>query len=455
MLIFRSSKYFLEKSPFIFINLKQSKMKYVADLHIHSKFSRATSRETSFDSLAYWAKIKGISVLATGDFTHPEWLFLAKEKLEPAGNGFFRVKNILPPENGYLQNTEVSKEDVFFLLTAEISFIYSKKGKVRKIHILVLAPDFESVDKLNSKLACIGNLRSDGRPILGYDAKEFVKIVANTCPRCVVIPAHIWTPWFSLFGANSGFDTIEECFEETTPFIFALETGLSSDPSMNWRLSSLDNYTLVSNSDAHSPSKIGREANVFDTEPSYDAMVDAIKSKDPEKFLHTVEFFPEEGKYHYDGHRKCNVIFSPQETIQHKHVCPRCGKKLTIGVMHRVESLADREKGDYSPNRIPYINLIPLNEIVAQALSKTSECKSVWDLYFKFIHEFGNEHEILTKVPIQDMARLSPEQVSIAVDRMRKGRVKIIPGHDGEFGKIRLFDDDTVEEEAQGQLKLF
>jgi uncharacterized protein (TIGR00375 family) len=448
-------KYFLEKSLVIFINLKQFKMKYVADFHIHSKFSRATSRETSLDTLAYWAKIKGISLLATGDFTHPEWLFLAKEKLEPEGNGFFRLKNILQPENGHLQNITVDRKDVSFILTAEISFIYSKKGKVRKIHILVLAPDFESVDKLNSKLSGIGNLRSDGRPILGLDAKDFVKIVANNCSRCVVIPAHIWTPWFSLFGANSGFDTIEECFEETTPFIFALETGLSSDPAMNRRLSCLDSYALISNSDAHSPSKIGRESNVFDMEFSYDALMDTIKSKNPEKFLYTVEYFPEEGKYHYDGHRKCEVVFSPQETIQHKFMCPRCGKKLTIGVMHRVERLADREKGSFPPGRIPFKNLIPLNEIVAQALSKTPECKSVWDMYFKFIHEFGNEHKILTEVPIQDLARLSPERVSVAVDRMRKGQVKIVPGHDGEFGKISLFNDDKVEEEAQGQLKLF
>jgi len=430
-------------------------MKYIADLHIHSKFSRATSRETTLDILAYWAKIKGISLLATGDFTHPEWLFLAKEKLEPAGNGFYRLKNILFPENGYLRSIPISSEDISFILTAEISFIYSKKGKVRKIHILLLAPDFESVDKINSKLSCIGNLRSDGRPILGMDAKDFVKIIANTCARCVVIPAHIWTPWFSLFGANSGFDVIEDCFEEMTPFIFALETGLSSDPSMNWRLSALDKYALVSNSDAHSPSKIGREANVLDTEFSYDALVNAIKSKDPTKFLHTIEFFPEEGKYHYDGHRKCHVIFSPQETIQHKYICPRCGRKLTVGVMHRVESLSDRDKGDFSPTRIPYKNLIPLNEIVAQALDKTSECKSVWDLYFRFIHEFQDEHTILTEVPIDQLARLSPERVSVAIDRMRKGKVKIIPGHDGEFGKIRLFDEDKEEEEAQGQLRLF
>ncbi|MCK4432024.1 MAG: hypothetical protein KAW19_12090, partial [Candidatus Aminicenantes bacterium] len=430
-------------------------MKYAADLHIHSKFSRATARDMTLDTLAYWAKIKGISLLATGDFTHPEWFFLAKEKLEPAGNGFFRLKNILLPEKEHLKSFQVSPDDVSFILSAEISFIYSKKGKVRKIHILILAPDFESVDKINSKLSGIGNLRSDGRPILGLDAKEFVKIVANNCPRCVVIPAHIWTPWFSLFGANSGFDSIEECFEEMTPFIFALETGLSSDPPMNWRLSKLDKYTLVSNSDAHSPFRIGREANVFNTDFSYDSLIEAIRSKNPEKFLYTVEFFPEEGKYHFDGHRKCNVIFSPQETIQHKHICPQCGRRLTIGVMHRITELADREMGSLPPLRIPYKNLIPLNEIIAQATEKTAECKSVWDFYFHFIHEFGNEHSILTEVPIHELGRIAPERTSLAVDRMRKGQVKILPGHDGTYGKISLFDNDAIEEEAQGQLKLF
>lgn len=430
-------------------------MKFIADLHIHSKFSRATSRDMTLDTLAYWAKIKGISLLATADFTHPEWLFLIKEKLEPKDNGFFGLKNISPPENGYLKPISISPEDVSFILSTEISFIYSKKGKVRKIHIILLAPDFDSVDKINSKLAGIGNLRSDGRPILGMDAKEFVKIVANHCPHCVVIPAHIWTPWFSLFGANSGFDTIEECFEETTPFIFSLETGLSSDPPMNWRLSQLDKYTLVSNSDAHSPSRIGREANVFSTDFSYDGLVRALKSKDPEKFLYTVEFFPEEGKYHYDGHRRCNVIFSPKETLQHRFSCPACRRKLTIGVMHRVEDLADRERTEELPFKIPFKNLIPLNEVIAQAIGKTADCKSVWDIYFRFIHEFENEHRILTEVPVSDLSLLPPERVSIGIDRMRKRKVKIIPGHDGTYGKISLFDDETVEKENQGQLKLF
>jgi PHP family Zn ribbon phosphoesterase len=231
----------------------------------------------TLDSLAHWAKVKGVSLIATGDFTHPEWLFLAKEKLKPSGNGFFQLKNLIPSNNEYLQSFSASPKDVSFILSTEISFIYSKKGKVRKIHILLLAPDFESIEKINTRLSGIGNLRSDGRPILGLDAKDFVKIVTSLCPRCVVIPAHIWTPWFSLFGANSGFDIIEDCFEEMTPYIFALETGLSSDPSMNWRLSKLDKYTLISNSDAHSPHRIGREANVFDTDFSYEALVQAIK----------------------------------------------------------------------------------------------------------------------------------------------------------------------------------
>jgi uncharacterized protein (TIGR00375 family) len=430
-------------------------MRFIADLHLHSKFSRATSKEMVLDALALWSKIKGIKLLATADFTHPEWLFLLKQKLEPCGNGFYRLKHILPSADEYLKCFSLSPDDVFFVLSSELSFIYSKKGKVRKIHLILLAPDFESVDRVNHKLSGLGNLRSDGRPMLGMDAKAFVKIVADLCPECVVIPSHIWTPWFSLFGANSGFDAIEECFEEMTPFIFALETGLSSDPAMNWRLSALDRYSLVSNSDAHSPSRIGREANVFDTEFSYKGLIHAIKSKDADKFLYTIEFFPEEGKYHYDGHRKCGVIFSPRESMRHNDICPRCGKKLTIGVMHRVAELSDREEGEGPALKVPYKNLIPLNEIIAQALGKTPDCRSVWDVYFRFIHEFENEQKILTEVSIEDLKRTSPERVGLGLERMRKGAVKIIPGHDGCFGEISLFEEETFEEGAQGQLKLF
>jgi uncharacterized protein (TIGR00375 family) len=430
-------------------------MKFLADLHIHSKFSRATSRDMTLDNVAYWARVKGISLVASGDFTHPEWFFLIKEKLEPTGNGFFRLKHVLPPANGYLKSVPFKPDDVSFILSTEISFIYSKKGKVRKVHLLVLAPDFESVEKLNGRLSGLGNLRSDGRPILGLDARQFVRIVADLCPRCVVIPSHIWTPWFSLFGANSGFDAIEECFEETTPFIFALETGLSSDPPMNWRLSALDRYALVSNSDAHSPSKLGREANVFDTDFSFKGLVDALRTRNPEKFLYTIEFFPEEGKYHYDGHRKCGVIFSPRESMLHQNICPKCGKRLTIGVMHRVEELADREQGTRPPFRIPYKNLIPLNEIIAEALEKTPECQSVWDIYFRLIHEFGDEHTILSKVPASQLARVHPERLGQGIDRMRKGAVRIVPGHDGFFGKISLFEKELAEDKSSGQLTLF
>jgi uncharacterized protein (TIGR00375 family) len=287
------------------------------------------------------------------------------------------------------------------------------------------------------------------------DVKLFCRMVAESCPRVVVIPSHTWTPWFSLFGANSGFDAIEECFEEMTPMIFALETGLSSDPAMNWRLSALDRYALVSNSDAHSPSRIGREANVFDTDFSYRGLMDALRSRDPSKFLYTVEFFPEEGKYHYDGHRKCDVSLHPKESLKRNDICPKCGKRLTIGVLHRIEELADREPGVDAESRIPFRNLVPLNEIVAEAMRKTADCQSVWDQTFRFIREFGDEFAVLNDIPVPELARVAPERVSLGIDRMRKGRVKTLPGHDGEYGVVRLFGDDDAEERSAGQLTLF
>jgi uncharacterized protein (TIGR00375 family) len=430
-------------------------MKFVADLHVHSKFSRATSRDMTLDSLACWSKIKGISLVATGDFTHPEWLFLCKQKLESTGNGFYTLKEIIPPQNEFLRSFSFSPGDISFILSTEISLIYSKRGKVRKIHLLVLAPDFDAVDKLNGRLSGIGNLRSDGRPILGYDAKDFLKLVVRYAPECKVIPAHIWTPWFSLFGANSGFDAIEECFEEMTPHIFALETGLSSDPPMNRRLSALDKYTLVSNSDAHSPSRIGREANVFDTDFSFQGVIDALTRKDEDRLLYTVEFFPEEGKYHYDGHRKCGVLLSPKETIRHNYICPECGKKLTVGVLHRVHELADRKPEELPPHSTPYKNLIPLNEVIAQAMEKTPECKSVWECYFRFIREFGNEQAILIDIPVDRLSQISPEKVSLGIAHMRHGRVNIQPGHDGTYGTISLFDREELENGNPAQMNLF
>ena len=431
-------------------------MRFIADLHIHSKFSRATSRDMVLDTLAYWAKAKGIGLLATGDFTHPEWLFLMKEKLEQAGNGFLRFKNgVQPPDSPLLRGLPFSPADISFVLSTELSFIYSKAGKVRKIHVMLLAPDFESAERINSRLSGVGNLSSDGRPILGMDVKLFCRLVADTCPRCVVIPSHIWTPWFSLFGANSGFDAIEECFEEMTPFIFALETGLSSDPPMNWRLSALDRFALVSNSDAHSPAKIGREANVFDTEFSYRGLMDALRTKDPAKFLHTLEFFPEEGKYHYDGHRKCGVLLSPRESLKANNICPKCGKPLTIGVSHRVEELADRDVGEGSAGKIPCRNLVPLNEVIAEALGRTPESQAVWELYFKFLREFGTEFAVLSDVPPAELARIAPDTISQGIERMRRGQVRVVPGYDGEYGVISLFGDAPADEASAGQLPLF
>jgi DNA helicase II / ATP-dependent DNA helicase PcrA len=431
-------------------------MKFVADLHIHSKYSRATSKDMVLEALAPWAKVKGISLLATGDFTHPEWLFLMKERLEPMGNGFLKLKNgtaalDAPPFKGL----ETMGRSVAFVLSAELSFIYSKGGRVRKIHVMLLAPDFESVERINRRLQAYGNLASDGRPILGLDVRLFSRMVAETAPRAVIIPSHVWTPWFSLFGANSGFDTIEECFEEMTPSIFALETGLSSDPPMNRRIAALDRYALVSNSDAHSPSKIGREANVFDTDFSFRGLMDALRANDPARFLYTVEFFPEEGKYHYDGHRKCGVVSAPRESLKTNDLCPKCGKKLTIGVLHRVEELADREPGAERPGPVPFKNLIPLNEIIAEAVGKAPDGQGVWDLYFRFIHEFGDEQAILTEVPVDELARLAPDRVAEGIDRVRRGRVSIAPGHDGEYGRIRLFDEGPAAEAVSPQLSLF
>ena len=408
------------------------------------------------ETLAPWAKVKGIGLLATGDFTHPEWLFLMKEKLEPMGNGFLRLKTgttVLdaPPFRGL----PVLGRPVAFILSSELSFIYSKGGKVRKVHVMVLAPDFESVERINgASRPSATSSRTDG-PSWGWTCG----CSAGWSPRPrrarSSSPPTSGRPGSRSSGPIPGSTAIEECFEEMTPSIFALETGLSSDPPMNGRLSALDRFALVSNSDAHSPSKIGREANVFDTEFSYRGLIDALRTNDPAKFLATVEFFPEEGKYHYDGHRKCGVVCPPRESLKTNDLCPKCGKKLTIGVLHRVEELADRESGEGRPGRVPYRNLIPLNEVIAEALGKTPECQGVWDLYFRFIREFGDEHAILTEVPVADLARVSPERVPEAVDRMRRGQVSIAPGHDGEYGQIRIFGEGPAPESCPSQMSLF
>jgi uncharacterized protein (TIGR00375 family) len=402
-------------------------MQFIADFHIHSKYSRATSKDMNLENLDKWAKIKGIKVLGTGDFTHPEWFKEIKEKLESAEPGLFKLKK----EN----------RGTRFILTAEISCIYSKAGRVRKIHLIIFAPSFEVVEKINAHLSWIGNLKSDGRPILGLDAKELAKIILEASENCLIIPAHAWTPWFSVFGSKSGFNSIEECFNEYSKYIYAIETGLSSSPEMNWRLSKLDNITLISNSDAHSPAKIGREANVFDTELTYQAIIKTIKLKDRSKFLYTIEFFPEEGKYHYDGHRLCGISFSPQESKKYNNICPVCAKPLTIGVMNRVEELADR-LSDFSPEKaIPYKSLVPLIEIIADVLNVLPGAKQAEEEYKNLIEKFNNEFNILINVLRSELETATLPEIAEGIIRAREGKLYIEPGYDGVFGKIKIFTD--------------
>lgn len=401
--------------------------KFIADFHLHSKYSRATSKEMDLENLDKWAKIKGITVLGTGDFTHPEWLRNLKEKLEPAEPGLYKLK------------VSSGKNETRFVLTAEISCIYSKGGRVRKIHIILFTPSFVICEKINAHLGWIGNLKADGRPILGLDAKELAKITLETSQECLVVPSHAWTPWFSIFGSRSGFDSIEECFEDYSKHIYALETGLSSDPAMNWRLSALDKITLISNSDAHSAQKIGREANVFDTEISYPAIINAIKSKDPQKFLYTIEFFPEEGKYHYDGHRLCEISLSPEESKKYNNICPRCGKMLTIGVLNRVEELADRPNNFKPEGAIPFKSLIPLEEIIASSLGVTTGTKQVLEEYKKLIKNFGNEFSVLLEAPKEELDATTLPEIPEGIIKVREGKVFIEPGYDGVYGKIRIF----------------
>lgn len=413
------------------------KMEFVADFHIHSKYSRATSKDMDVEHLSYWAKLKGIKLIGTGDFTHHLWLEELRGKLEDTGNGLYEYKGIN------------------FILSSEISSIYSKNNRGYRIHNIIFAPSFKTVDKINSRLAGIGNLASDGRPILGLDAAELARIIFDIDENCVLVPGHIWTPWFSLFGSMSGFNKIEDCFEEQTPKIFALETGLSSDPAMNWRLSALDRFSLISNSDSHSPAKIGREANVFDCELSYKAIMEALRTKDRSKFLYTIEFYPEEGKYHYDGHRLCEVVFSPQESKAHKNICPKCGKALTIGVMNRVDQLADRPEGFKPDNAIPFKNLIPLDEIIADVKGMGKASKAVEQEYRGILAKFGTEFEVLGKVPEEDLRKGINSRIAEAIIRSRQGKANISPGYDGEYGKVSIFGDDDKPKKHEEQLSFF
>ena len=405
----------------------------IADLHIHSRYSRATSKEMTIPKLAEYAKLKGISMLGTGDFTHPAWLR--------------ELKSYLEPKDGYYEYNGIK-----FILSVEVNNIYTRRGRLRRLHNIIFAPDFKTVHSINNFLGRYGKLEADGRPTLSLDTYDMLKGLLDISNDIFMVPAHIWTPWFSLFGSNSGFDSIEECLGDLKNKVFALETGLSSDPAMNWRLSALDNYTLISNSDAHSPSRLGREANVFKKELNYYELMDVLKNKNREIFLYTIEFYPQEGKYHFDGHRKCGVRLTPREARFNNNICPVCSRSITNGVMHRVESLGDREEGYIPPDAIPFKNLIPLEEIIAEAMGVGRDTVGVKNEYRRLCNLLGNEFEILINTPIQELKANTQERIVLGIERARRGDVIINPGYDGMFGRVKIFEE---EKPAQSQLGLF
>lgn len=416
---------------------------YIADLHIHSHYSRATSKDCTPEYLDLWAGRKGIDILGTGDFTHPGWREELKEKLIPAEEGLY----ILKEEYRMDKDCRTGLQAPRFVVSGEISSIYKKNGKVRKVHSVILLPGLEEAELLSEKLETIGNLRSDGRPILGLDCHDLLEIMLELCPEAIYIPAHIWTPHFSLFGAFSGFDSIEECFEDLTPHIHALETGLSSDPPMIWRLSALDRFQLISNSDAHSPAKMGREANLLDIDLSYTGLSDAIQKG--EGLMGTIEFFPEEGKYHYDGHRKCNLCLSPAEAEQYSGKCPVCGRKLTTGVSHRIGQLADRNEGFILPGGKSFESLVPLPEVIAASIGYTTASKKVRNQYESMLRNLGSEFQILRELALEDIRNESGYMISEGIRRLREGKVERSPGYDGEYGTIKLFEPGEMDKRGR------
>ena len=396
-------------------------MQFIADLHIHSRFSRATSPDMMIPQISRFARLKGINLVATGDFTHPGWLDLLRKGLEPLGNGLFR------------------HDDTFFILSTEVNNASTRRGKFHQLHNLLYVSSFEAAERVNHFLGSYGNLASDGRPTLRLDTEVMVKEVMAIAPDTMYVPAHIWTPWFSLFGSKSGFDAVEECLGPMKQEITALETGLSSDPPMNWRLSELDPWPLISNSDAHSPSRLGREANIFDCEMTYAEIRDTLRRKDPKRLRSTIEFFPEEGKYHYDGHRACKIVLAPKQSIVNNDLCPVCGRKLTVGVLHRVENLADRPEGSIPDNVIPYKCLVPLEEIIAQAIGAARDTAGVRNRYDTLVKALGGEFNVLMNAPVGDIEQHSDERIALGVANMRSGKVLAQPGYDGVFGVINVF----------------
>ena len=405
-------------------------MSYSADLHLHSSFARGTSKELRFETMARWAKIKGIDLLASADFTHPVWFQKTKQTLRETGDGLYEY------------------EGVKFILGTEVSCASGDVGSKRRVHLLIFAPSIETVERVNSALSPRGKLGSDGRPSLHLSPRDLTLALIEIDPRCFVIPAHAWTPWFGVFGSKSGFDSLEECFGDTADYVYAIETGLSSEPAMNGRVPELDNRSIVSFSDAHSLPKMGRELTVFAGDPSYDGLVEALREQ---RVDYTVEFFPEEGKYHYSGHRKCGVSFAPRDRDEIDVRCPECGRLLTLGVMQRVEELAKRPPAVTSTDstgltsngngRPPFRMLVSLQQIVSESLSVGPNTKTVLRQYSKLCEELGSELAVLTEAPVADIARVSGERVAEGVGRVRSGDISIEPGYDGQYGKVKVWPD--------------
>jgi len=432
-------------------------MQVIADLHVHSKYSRATSKDLSPAGLHKAAKIKGIDIIATGDFTNPKYLKELKSKLVP-----------WPGHHGLFCLKRNAKNFPVFILSTEIACIYSQNGSMRRNHILVLVPGFKQVDQLVEELAKIGNLASDGRPILGLSSRRLAEIVFSISPDNLVIPAHLWTPWFSTFGSKSGFNSFKECFGQAADKILAIETGLSSDPLMNWRVSQLDNYSFVSNGDAHSVSKVGREANVFELAAAgYQNLRKALKNSSkldkknlPADYIkYTIEFYPEEGKYHWDGHRACNIQFSPAKSRKHQNICPKCGKPLTLGVMHRVEDLADRsvaEAKKYAKkNRPKFKKIVPLQSIIANVFDQGEKTKKVTRAYNDLIKKGVSEFNVLLNLPKSELKKITQPEIVAGIIKARFNKIHLSPGYDGVFGKVEVFSKKEQELLAGKQRKLF
>jgi len=407
-------------------------MKIIADLHIHSRFSRATSNQLNISNLEKYAKIKGLNLLGTGDFMHPKWIEEIKQELKDDGSGIYKTKTGFP-----------------FVLSNEISLMYRQDNKGRRVHLVLLAPSFEIVDKIIEYFKKFGRVDYDGRPIFGKSCIEVTKALKQISDDIEIIPAHIWTPWFGLLGSKSGFDSFKEAFGEQVKHIYALETGLSSDPEMNWRVSELDKYTILSFSDLHSfwPWRIGREATIFNLkELTYKDLIKAIRTR--KGYSGTIEFWPHEGKYHYDGHRNCGVSFSPKESREYDSICPKCGRPLTIGVLYRVEELADRPEGYQPENAAKFHKLIPLSELISSVYKTGVATKKTWDIYNKLIERFGSEFNILLNAPVEELEKACDKKLAEFIIKNRKGEIKVKPGYDGVYGQA-LFNDSIPEEHKE------